>query len=119
MHKQKELLFLPNAWDVVSALILEHAGFKAIGTTSWGIANSMGYKDGERIDFNELLMLVRKIISMVEIPVTVDIESGYSEHIDSAVENVLKVADLGAVGINIEDSLKSKIGLNNKTSIVN
>lgn len=38
MHQQQELLFLPNAWDVISALVLEQSGFKALGTTSWGIA---------------------------------------------------------------------------------
>lgn len=51
-HFSEEPLFLGNAWDLLSALTLEKAGFKAIGTTSWGIANSLGYKDGELIDFD-------------------------------------------------------------------
>jgi len=114
MHKQEALLFLPNAWDVLSALILEQAGFNAVGTTSWGIANAMGYKDGEKIQFNELLALTRKIVSAVQIPVTVDIESGYSESPDVIANNVLKIANTGAAGINIEDSLKSQPGLINK-----
>jgi 2-methylisocitrate lyase-like PEP mutase family enzyme len=42
-HFSKDILFLGNAWDLLSALMLEKAGFKAIGTTSWGIANSLGF----------------------------------------------------------------------------
>jgi 2-methylisocitrate lyase-like PEP mutase family enzyme len=113
LHEQNELLFLPNAWDVLSAIIIEQAGFKAIGTTSWGVANAMGHQDGERIQFYELLKLSKKIISAVKVPVTVDIESGYSEDIDIISDNVLKIADVGAVGINIEDSFKNKQGLKN------
>lgn len=52
LHFSDDLLFLGNAWDLLSALTLEKAGFKAIGTTSWGIANSLGYSDGELIDFD-------------------------------------------------------------------
>ena len=111
MHEQNELLFLPNAWDIISAKILEQSGFKAIGTTSWGLANAMGYQDGERIPFKDFIYQVKNIIDAVKIPVTVDIESGYSDDINIIVNNVLEVAKLGAVGINIEDSLKNKTGL--------
>lgn len=51
LHNQTELLFLPNAWDVLSAIVLEQAGFKAIGTTSYGVARAMGYEDGQNIEF--------------------------------------------------------------------
>ena len=47
LHTSGEILFLGNAWDLLAALTLEKVGFKAIGTTSWGIANSLGYADGE------------------------------------------------------------------------
>jgi len=50
-HNSKEQLFLGNARDLLSALTLEKAGFKAIGTTSWGIANTLGLADGELINF--------------------------------------------------------------------
>lgn len=111
MHEQDELLFLANAWDLLSALILEQSGFKAIGTTSWGVANAMGYKDGENIQFDELLALAKKMVSTVNIPVSVDIESGYSEEINTVADNALKIAEIGAVGINFEDSLKNGSGL--------
>jgi 2-methylisocitrate lyase-like PEP mutase family enzyme len=116
MHEQEKLLFLPNAWDVLSALVLEQAGFKAIGTTSRGVANAMGYKDGERVQFEDLLALVKKMIAIVEIPISVDIESGYSDNATVVVNNVLKIAELGASGINIEDSLKNSAGLNDKNT---
>jgi len=111
MHQEPELLFLPNAWDVISAMILEQSGFKAIGTTSWGIANALGYTDGEKIEFSELLSLVAKIVSAVNIPVTVDIESGYGLNNQSIAQNVLQLAKLGVAGINIEDSFKNAPGL--------
>jgi 2-methylisocitrate lyase-like PEP mutase family enzyme len=61
LHTSKEILFLGNAWDLLSALTLEKVGFKAIGTTSWGIANSLGYADGELIDFDQHLSIIKTI----------------------------------------------------------
>ena len=59
LHTDKELLLIGNAWDLLSALLLEEVGFKAIGTTSWGIANSLGYADGELIDFDRHLSIIK------------------------------------------------------------
>ncbi|MFM9280752.1 isocitrate lyase/PEP mutase family protein [Paenibacillus jiagnxiensis] len=111
LHTSEELLFLGNAWDLLSALTLEKAGFKAIGTTSWGIANSLGYADGELIDFNQNLAIVKTIAENVKIPVSADIEAGYSEDFNTIIDNVLRTADVGVAGINIEDSLKKEKGL--------
>lgn len=111
MHTAKELLFLGNAWDLLSALTLEKAGFKAIGTTSWGIANSLGLADGELIDFDRHLGIIKTITQNVKVPVSADIEAGYSEDINKIIDHVLKTADVGVAGINIEDSLKTSNGL--------
>lgn len=111
LHISKEMLFLGNAWDLLSALTLEKVGFKAIGTTSWGIANSLGYADGELIDFERHLAIIKNIAENVDIPVSADIEAGYSENMEQVVYNVLKAADVGVAGINIEDSLKKQTGL--------
>lgn len=105
------ILFLGNAWDLLSALILEKAGFKAIGTTSWGIANSLGYADGELIDFDRHLAIIQTIAENVKVPVSADIEAGYGEDRQTIVDNVLRTADAGVAGINIEDSLKQQKGL--------
>lgn len=111
LHESNELLVLGNAWDLPSAHVLEKAGFKAIGTTSWGIAASLGYSDGEAIDFELQLAVIERIVNHVHIPVSVDIESGYGPNDEAIVSNALKVANLGGVGINIEDSLKASTGL--------
>lgn len=106
LHFSEGLLFIGNAWDPLSALTLEKAGFKAIGTTSWGIANSLGYSDGELIDFDQHLAIIKTITENVKIPVSADIEAGYSEDPDQIINNVLRTAEIGVAGINIEDSLK-------------
>lgn len=111
LHTSEDLLFLGNAWDLLSALTLEKVGFKAIGTTSWGIANSIGLADGELIDFDRHLRIIQSIAENVNIPVSADIEAGYSEDIKTIVKNVLRTADVGVAGINIEDSFKSHKGL--------
>jgi 2-methylisocitrate lyase-like PEP mutase family enzyme len=111
LHFSKDLLILGNAWDLLSALILEKSGFKAIGTTSWGITNSLGHSDGEVIDFERHLSIIKLIADNVKIPVTADIEAGYGETAEKIVANVLRTADVGVAGINIEDSLKKQKGL--------
>lgn len=111
LHTSKEILFLGNAWDLLSALTLEKVGFQAIGTTSWGIANSLGSADGEVIDFDRHLGIIKTITENVNIPVSADIEAGYGEDTEEIVDNVLRAANVGVAGINIEDSLKKQEGL--------
>ncbi|MEW9699447.1 isocitrate lyase/phosphoenolpyruvate mutase family protein [Paenibacillus sp. SI8] len=111
LHESGGILLLGNAWDLFSALSLVNAGFKAIGTTSWGIAKSLGYADGEMMDFDRQLSVIKTIVEHVQVPVTADIESGYGKDDETIVGNVLKLADLGVAGINIEDSYKHQEGL--------
>lgn len=72
MHFSKDILFLGNAWDLLSALMHQKVGFKAISTTSWGIANSLGFADGEMIDFDRHLGIIKTIADNVKIPVSAD-----------------------------------------------
>ena len=95
---------LPNAWDAGSARIFEHAGFQALGTTSAGVALSLGYPDGERVSRAEMLEAVRRIASAVAIPVTADLEAGYGPTVNDAVETARGAIAAGAVGMNFEDS---------------
>jgi len=106
LHQTDKILVLPTAWDRLSAKIFEKAGFLALGTTSWGIAASLGYKDGEIMNFTEMLNIVKPMLIDSPIHISVDIESGYSENIDDILDNISSLVDLGAVGINIEDSEK-------------
>ena len=104
LHHGPKPLVLPNAWDVASARIFEEAGFPAIGTTSAGIANSLGYPDGQRISRAEMLGVVRRIAHSVNIPVTADMESGYGASPEEIAETAREVLAAGAVGMNLEDA---------------
>src|SRR6476469_9646867 len=99
LHRTERPLVLPNAWDVASARIFEQAGFPAIATTSAGIANALGYADGERIPRAEMLDIVSRIARAVRVPVTADMEAGYGD----AAETARGVIQAGAVGFNLED----------------
>ena len=103
LHTQPELLILGNIWDAQSAKIAQDAGFKALGSSSHAIANAMGYADGEQITVDEILFVVERIVKAVDIPVSVDFESGYSDNPDEVAKNVKRLVDIGVVGINLED----------------
>lgn len=103
LHQQPDILILGNVWDAQSAKIAQEAGYKALGTSSHAIANAMGYEDGEQITVDEIIFVVERIVKAVDIPVSVDFESGYSDNPDEVAKNVKKLVDLGVVGINLED----------------
>jgi len=103
LHKQGTVFVLPNAWDVISAKVFEKSGFKAIGTTSAGIATSLGYKDGEKIPKEMMFEVIKRIANSVRIPVSADIEAGYGNTVQDVVNNVREIIEGGIVGINLED----------------
>ena len=104
LHHASEILILPNAWDVVSAKIFEIESFKASGTTSAGIAATLGYADGQKMSLVENLEVVRRIVNSTDVPISADIESAYATSIEGVVQCAAAVLDVGAVGLNIEDS---------------
>jgi 2-methylisocitrate lyase-like PEP mutase family enzyme len=108
LHHQASPLILPNAWDAASARIFEQAGCKAIATTSSGVAAALGYRDGQQISREMLIEALARITRVVECPVTADIEAGYGASITEVLQTVRAVIATGAVGINIEDSLKQE-----------
>jgi 2-methylisocitrate lyase-like PEP mutase family enzyme len=103
LHRGPRMLVLPNAWDVISARIVEELGFPAIATTSAGIAATLGYPDGQRISREEMLGVVARIAKAVHVPVTADVEAGYGVTIDDMTQTVKAVVAAGAVGMNLED----------------
>jgi len=105
LHKQEKLLVLPNIWNPIGARILETKGFPAAATASAAISSSLGYRDGEKIKFSTHLDIIKRIVDSVEIPVTADIESGYSSDLKDLRDSINKVIDTGVSGINIEDSV--------------
>ncbi len=84
--------------------MLEKEGFPAVATASASIAFSLGYDDGQQIAFETMLAEIGKIARSVSVPVTADLERGYSDTPDGLAENILEVLKAGAVGINLEDS---------------
>ena len=102
LHRQG-LLILANAWDAGSARLIESLGAKAIATTSCGVAWSHGYPDGDFLPMDRVVWTVASIARVVSVPVTADVEGGYSDDPAEAARNVGRVIEAGAVGINIED----------------
>ncbi|MDR5782413.1 isocitrate lyase/phosphoenolpyruvate mutase family protein [Caballeronia sp. LZ065] len=103
LHSQSTPLLLPNAWDAGSARLIEAQGASAIATTSAGFAWALGYPDGRMLPFDEVLASVRRIVRVLAVPLSVDVEHGYADDPKTVAEHVLRLADLGIAGINIED----------------
>jgi 2-methylisocitrate lyase-like PEP mutase family enzyme len=108
LHQQAEPLIICNVWDVASAQAAEKNGFKIIGTSSAAIACMLGYADGEFMPFNELLYIVKRITACSKLPLTVDIEAGFSDDAQTTTDYIKALAEVGIVGINIEDSKVNK-----------
>jgi 2-methylisocitrate lyase-like PEP mutase family enzyme len=104
-HQDKEILVLLNTWDTGSSKLVEACGYKAIATTSMGIAASKGYPDNQVIQLSEMIQAISGIVNGVQVPVTVDIEAGYGKNIKEILDSVKKLIATGIVGINIEDSV--------------
>lgn len=105
LHETDSPLLLGNVWDAHSARLAEQAGFVALGSSSHAIANLLGYEDGENISFDELFFIVQRIVKAVTIPVSVDFEAGYSADPGEVASYAKRLADIGVVGINIEDGI--------------
>lgn len=104
LHQTDELFVMPNAWNAGSARMLAVEGFKAVGTTSAGIAYGLGIPDYEGLLSREdALEEARRIVARIELPVSVDAENGYGHDPEAVAETIRLVADTGAVGANIED----------------
>lgn len=104
LHHQDTPVILPTVWDVWSAETCAAAGFSALTIGSHPVADSLGQADGEGMELDEVLAVVRRITDVVDLPVSVDLESGYDT---PAEELVRKTLEAGAVGINIEDTVHS------------
>jgi len=104
-HQDKEILVLLNSWDIGSSKLIEACGYKAIATTSMGIAASLGYPDCQTIQLSEMIQVITGIVNAVQVPVSVDIEAGYGNNLNEIIESVKKIIATGIVGINIEDSI--------------
>ena len=105
LHHRDLPLLLPNAWDVPSALAFVEAGFEAVGTTSFGVASSLGRPDGTRATRDANTALARAL-STLDCHLSMDVEDGYSDDPDEVAGYV---ATLPVAGVNIEDSTAERL----------
>lgn len=104
LHRAAEPLLLPNAWDHASAMALAAEGFRAVGTTSLGVAAAAGLPDGAAATRDETLRLARSL-GPAPFLLSVDAEGGFAEDPDEVGEFARELAAAGAVGVNLEDGL--------------
>jgi 2-methylisocitrate lyase-like PEP mutase family enzyme len=105
LHQPGNPVVLPTVWDAWSARLATDAGFAALTVGSHPLADSIGKPDGEGMSFDDVLTRVAQITAAVEVPVSVDIESGYGLSAQRLIEGLLGV---GAVGLNIEDTVHAE-----------
>ncbi|HEY8615153.1 isocitrate lyase/phosphoenolpyruvate mutase family protein [Phenylobacterium sp.] len=103
LHDGPEILVLPNAWDAASAALMADAGAKAVATSSAAVAWAHGYPDGDALPMEKVIATVSEIVRVTDLPVTCDFEGGYTDDLETLADNIRRVIDAGAVGINFED----------------
>jgi len=108
LHVPGRPLILPNAWDAGTARLVVEAGFPVVATSSAAVAESLGYADHQGAPAAEMFAATARIVRAVDVPVTVDAESGYGL---PAAEFAARLAETGAVGCNLEDTDHAAGGL--------
>lgn len=107
LHVPGDPVVLPTVWDAWSAKLAVDAGFAALTVGSHPVADSVGKEDGEGMSFDDLTTRVAQITAAVDVPISVDIESGYGEPAKRLIDGLLGA---GAVGLNLEDTVHSDGG---------
>jgi 2-methylisocitrate lyase-like PEP mutase family enzyme len=102
LHVKKDGFILPNPWDVGSARILQHHGFKALATSSAAFANRIGRAD-YRISRDEALAHCREIAEATDLPVSADLERCFADRPEGVADTVKLATQTGIVGCSIED----------------
>jgi 2-methylisocitrate lyase-like PEP mutase family enzyme len=105
LHVPGNPLVLFNIWDAGSAKAVAAAGARAIATGSYAVAETNGFKDGETLPLEVALENLRRIVSVTELPATIDMEAGYGDTPDAVARSVGLAREAGAAGINLEDRL--------------
>jgi len=106
-----DTVVLYNIWDVGSALAVVAAGAKALATGSHPVADANGWADGQQVPLDFALANAKRIVDAVDLPLTVDFESAYSNDPEEGAANVARLAATGAVGCNFEDQVIGGEGL--------
>lgn len=111
LHDKGDPVLLYNVWDAGSAKAVAEAGARALATGSWSVAAAQGYSDGEAIPLDLVEVIVSRIASSVDLPLSVDFEGGYSAEPDQLMQNTTRIIAAGAIGVNFEDQVVGGEGL--------
>jgi 2-methylisocitrate lyase-like PEP mutase family enzyme len=98
---------IPNPWDAGSAVLLQSLGFKALASSSAGMAWSMAKPDN-KVERDEVLAHLRALTAVTDIPLNADFENGFADDPDGVAANVAKAVETGVAGLSIEDSTGNK-----------
>lgn len=104
LHRPGDPFVLANAWDAGTVRVLAALGAEAIGTTSAGFAFTLGLPDGARIGRDEALAHAETLVAATSLPVSGDLENGYSAAPDGVAETIRLAAKAGLAGASIEDT---------------
>jgi 2-methylisocitrate lyase-like PEP mutase family enzyme len=107
LHAGPGAFIIPNPWDVGTARILAAMGFRALATTSAGMAFSLGLRDG-RVTPEDTLRHCRSLVGATPLPVSADLEKGFGDSPESVVETIRAAAAIGLAGCSIEDHTNRK-----------
>ncbi len=118
LHQGPGLLKIANVWDAGSAVLVQTLGVPALATTSAGLAWALGYADGNHLPIEEHAAAVRRIVRVARVPVSVDSEAGYSDDPAMVADNILRLAEAGAAGVNLEDGAGSPARLARKIEAI-
>ena len=111
LHDRNTPLVLFNSWDVASSRAVEKGGASAIATGSHSVAAAHGFDDGEKISLDKVLWIAERICTSTDLPVSIDFEGAYAPDPKGVAENVTRLIQTGAVGMNFEDGRVSSDGL--------
>ena len=111
LHQAGNPIVLFNIWDAGSAKAVAESGAKAIATGSAPVAMANGFPDGERFPLDDALVVANRILSIVDLPLTMDLEGGYGSSPEEVSASVRRAMEIGAVGFNFEDQIVGGSGL--------
>ena len=119
LHIAGKPLVLLNIWDAGGAKAVAAGGAKAIATSSWSVANANGFSDGEHTPLTLAMENLRRIVGATDLPVTIDLESGYGDASEVVGETIAAAIDAGAIGCNLEDSFPASGKLRDTVDQIN
>lgn len=111
LHRPGTPVILYNVWDAGSAKVVVDSGASAVATGSAPVAMANGYPDGEKFPLKDALSVVQRILSVIDVPMTMDLEGGYGSSPENVFATVKSAMDLGVVGFNFEDQIVGGEGL--------